>query len=133
MFNNSDRVVSEINFRLAGAPNSGLELETDAFSVLAPYETRTITLTLRAARDAPVGVITPSIVIEAPRAEGVFGLRIDVQPRDAFSGLFTGLFSFTGNNFIGLIVLVFLVLLAMGLVYNRKTQNQAWNVSNKSQ
>ncbi|QQR92385.1 MAG: hypothetical protein IPJ89_04480 [Candidatus Iainarchaeum archaeon] len=132
--NPTDAALQEIGFRVSGeAKQAGIAVVSDELLILAPYETRTITLTLQASRDADVGKAAAVLLADGSNAAGSTSFQVDIVSGNPFSGVFTGFVSFIGNTGLGLIVLVFVVLLALGYAYRTPTQDQTWKDAHKSE
>lgn len=129
--NPTDAALQEIAFRISGeAKQAGIAVLSDELVVLAPYETRTITLTLQADRDARVGTVSATLLADGSNAAGSTSFQVQVASA-GLGGIFTGFASFIGNIGIGFIVLIFLVLLALGYAYRTPTQEQTWKDAHK--
>ena len=132
--NPNDVSLQEIAFRISGeAKQAGVSILSDELLILAPYETRTVTLQVHADTDATLGKANATLLANGSNATGATSMQVDVLAQGFFGGVFTGFASFIGNTGIGLMVLVFLILLILGYAYRAPTQGQQWKDAHKSE
>ncbi len=132
--NPTDASLQEIAFRVSGeAKQAGIVVLSEELLFLAPYETRTITLTLQASRDATVGKAAASLLADGSNAAGSASFDVNVVSSGLFNGVFSGLASFIGNTGIGLLVLIFLLLFVLSRGNRASTNGQMWKDAHKGE